>query len=75
MGIPPSPHGCAALHVSQSSLPRLPGLPGGHWASMRGVLCFCLEETQAVGMAKHASCVQKLKPIQDGGGSDACARS
>lgn len=38
-GHPLSPRGCAALHASQSSLPCLPALPGGHRASMRGMLC------------------------------------
>lgn len=34
-------------------------------------LCFCLVEAQAVGTAKHASCMEKVRLIQEGGGSDA----
>lgn len=38
-------------------------------------LCFCLVEAQAVGTAKHASCMQEVRPIQEGGGPDAHASS
>lgn len=35
-------------------------------------LCFCLVvEAQAVGTAKHASCMEKVRLIQERGGSDA----